>query len=65
MKNDYFKYLSLKFDSKVINLVKQKGSYPYEYMSDFEKFEERLPIKDKFYSSLTSKRINDEAIKIF
>ena len=34
-------------------------------MSDFEKFEERLPIKDKFYSSLTGKRINDETMEIF
>ena len=35
---DDFKHLSQEFDKNVIELVKQKGSYPYEYMSDFEKF---------------------------
>ena len=37
VKND-FKYLSQKFDSKVLDLVKQKEFYPYEYMSVFAKF---------------------------
>ena len=36
-----FKYLSLKFDSDILDLVKQKGSYPYEYMRGFEDFKER------------------------
>ena len=31
-KND-FKYLSQEFDNSVLDLVKQKGFYPYEYMS--------------------------------
>ena len=29
-------------------------------MSDFEKFKEKLPCKQKFYSSLTGKRISDK-----
>ena len=33
-KND-FKYLSHKFDSNVIHLGKQKGLYPYKYISSF------------------------------
>ena len=33
-----FKYLNQEFDSKVLDLVKQKGFYFYEYMSDFQKF---------------------------
>ena len=32
-------------------------------MSDFEKFEEGLPSKDKFYSSLAGKKISDEDYK--
>ena len=55
-KND-FKYLSQEFDNNILDLVKQKGFYPYEYMSDFEKFKEPLPSKEKFYSSLTGKKI--------
>ena len=47
-----FKYLSQEFDNKVLELVKQKGFYPYDYRSDFEKFKEELPGKDKFYSLL-------------
>ena len=43
-----FKYLSQKFDSNVLDLVKQKGFYPYDYMNDFEKFKEKLPGKEKF-----------------
>lgn len=34
-------------------------------MDYFEKFEERLPRKGKFYSSLTGKRISDETINMF
>ena len=35
-----FKYLSQEFDSDVLDLLKQKGFYPYEYMSSFKKFKE-------------------------
>ena len=43
---DDFKYLSQEFDNNILDLVKQKGFYPYEYMSDFEKFKEELPRKE-------------------
>ena len=59
MSKDDFKYLSQEFDSDVLDLVKKKGFHPYEYMSSFEKFKERLPSKEKFYSSLTGKQISD------
>ena len=29
-------------------------------MSDFEKFKEKLPKKEKFYSSLTNRKISDK-----
>ena len=51
-----FKYLSQEVHNNVLDLVKQKEFYPYEYMSDFEKFKEELPN----YSSLTRKRISDK-----
>ena len=35
----------------------QEGFYRYEYMSDFEKFKEEFPSKEKFDNCLTSKRI--------
>ena len=40
-----FKYFSQELDNNVLDLVKQKRFYPYEYMSDFEKFKEKLPSK--------------------
>ena len=49
-----FRYLSQESDINVFDLVKQKELYPYEYMSDFEKFKEEL---EKFYSSLASKKL--------
>ena len=52
---DDIKYLSQEFDNNALDLVKQKGFYPYEYMSNFEKFKEQLPNKEKCYSSLTGK----------
>ena len=58
-KND-FKCLSQEFDKNKLDLVKQKEFYPYEYMTDFEKFIQKLPSKEKFYGSLTNKKINDK-----
>ena len=52
MSDNDFKYLSEKFSSEFLKIVKQKGVYPYEYMDSFEKFsEDKLPDKCKFYSS--------------
>ena len=36
-------------DNNLLDLVKQKGWYPYKSMSDFETFQEELPSKEKFY----------------
>ncbi|CAB4016846.1 uncharacterized transposon-derived [Paramuricea clavata] len=39
----------------------QKGVYPYEYMTDHKKLDERkLPPKEKFYSGLTGEDISDD-----
>ena len=58
LSKDDFEYLSQEFDSNILDLVKQKGFYPYEYMSNFEKFKEKLPSNEKFYSSLTGINIS-------
>ena len=34
LNKDDFKYLSQEFDNKVLDLVKQKGFYPFEYLTD-------------------------------
>ena len=53
---DDFRCLSQEFDNDLLDLVKQKGFYHYEYLSDFEKFKEKLTSKENFYSSLTDKK---------
>ena len=57
---DDFKYLSQEFYNNVLDLVKQKVFYPYEYLRDLEKFKEELPSKEKFYSALTNRKISDK-----
>ena len=63
LNKDDFKHLIQKFDNNVLYLVKQNGFYPYKYMSYFEKFNENLPYKEKFYSSLTGKKISGKEYK--
>ena len=35
-----FKYLLQEFSGDLLELVKQKGVYPYEYMNSFKRFSE-------------------------
>ena len=58
-KND-FKYLNQEFDNSISDPFKQKGFHAYRYMSDFEKFKEILPSKEKFYSPFTGEKIGDK-----
>ena len=65
LNEDDFKYLSQEFDDNVLDLVKQKGFYPYEHISDSEKFKEELPSKEKFYSPLTDRKVSDKEYNHF
>ena len=56
-----FKYLVEEFSSKNLDLLKEKGAYPYEYMNSFEKFrEKKLPARKSFYSSTKEKKIDND-----
>ena len=48
LNKDNFKYLRQEVDSNVLDVVKQNEFYPYEYMSDFEKFEENSQTDNVF-----------------
>ena len=54
---------ALKFSNNVINkfiFLLRKGVYPYEYMEEWEKFNEAaLPKKEEFYSNLNIEDITD------
>ena len=44
-----------------LDLLTDKGVYPYDYFTSFDKFRERqLPPKEAFYSNLTKEHISDE-----
>ena len=53
-----FKYLNQEFINKILDLLKQKEFYPYEFICSFEKIKEELPSKERFYSSLTGEGPN-------
>ena len=48
-------------DFDKFNLLLRKGVYPYEYMDEWEKFnEDKLPDKELFYSDLNKEHITNE-----
>ena len=56
-----FKFLIEEFCSRNLGLLKQKGTYPYEYMDSFKRFnEEKLTDEKIFYSSINDGEIGDD-----
>ena len=54
-------YKSKAFKGKRLDLMSQKGVYPYDFMDSFEKFNQtELPNKDQFYSILNYQHITDD-----
>ena len=50
-----------KYSSKQYELLVKKGIYPYEYMSEWNKFKEtKLPSKEAFYSKLNMVGVSSE-----
>ena len=57
----HFKYVVEEFGSENLDLLKQEGAYPYEYMNSFERFnEKKLPARKYFYSSTKDGKIGDD-----
>ena len=46
------KYLTEEFGSKNLELLKQKGAYPYEYMDSFERFNEKNCLMKNVFTDL-------------
>ena len=54
-------YTSKAFKGKRLDLMSQKGVYPYDFMDSFEKFNQtELPNKDHFYSILNDQHFTDD-----
>ena len=61
LSDEDFKYLVEEFGSKNLEILKQKGAYPYEYMNSFERFnEEKLPARKYFFSSTKKGKIDED-----
>ena len=60
MPKESFKYTSEVFEGKEFDLMVRKGVYPYDYMDSFDKFNEKLPSKEEFYSLLNDEHISNE-----
>ena len=61
LSDEDFKYLVEEFGSKYLELLKQKGAYPYKYRTSFERFNEgKLPAREYFYSSIKDGKIGDD-----
>ena len=64
MSDEDFKYLVQEFGSENLELLKQKGAYPYEYMNSLEKFnEEKLPARKYSFSSMKKGKIGHDSKK--
>ena len=59
-----FKNISKYFKPEQVELIKQKGFYPYEFMDTEEKFNNtKLPPQEVFYSKLSGKGITEKNYK--
>ena len=59
-KEQFFnKYKFVNYDNKKFILLLWKSVYPYEYMDDWENFNETLPVKENFYSHLNMEEITN------
>ena len=57
---DLFTFTSERFKGDKLDLMTRKGVYPYDYMDNFNKFNELLPTKEDFFSILNNEHITDE-----
>ena len=56
-----FKYLVEEFGSRNLEILKQKCSYPYEYMNSFKRFiEDKLPARKYFFSSTKKGKFDND-----
>ena len=52
LSDEDFNYLAEEFGFKNLELLKQEGGYPYEYMNSFKRFNEKKIAWKNFYSSI-------------
>ena len=66
LSNNDFKYLSQELSCDLLQLVKQRVVYPYEYMDSFKKFsEDKLSDRSKLFSSVKNNYISEKKITCY
>ena len=61
MSDNDFKYLSEELSGELLELIKEKGVYPYKYKDSFKSFSEnKLSDKSNFFSSLKDEYISEK-----
>ena len=61
LSDEDFKYLVKEFGSENLELLKQKGAYPYEYMNSIDRFnEEKLCARKYFFCSTKKGKIDED-----
>ena len=61
LSDEDLKYLVKGFGSENLEILKQKGAYPYEYMNSFKRFnEEKLSARKYLFSSTKKGKIDED-----
>ncbi|MEB2589911.1 hypothetical protein SOP87_30245, partial [Bacillus cereus] len=61
LSDDQFKITCALFPNQDLKLIRRKGIYPYDYVTDFSKFDEcSLPPQQEFYSKIRGSGITDD-----
>ena len=61
LSDEDIKYLVKEFGFESLELLKQKGTYPYDYMNSFKRFnEDKLCARKYFYSSTKDRKISED-----
>ena len=61
LSDEDFKYLVKEYGSENLELLKQEGTYPYEYMNSFARFKEKkLPARKCLFSITKKGKIDDD-----
>ena len=60
LEDDEFRYLVESCATKLFELVRRKGAYPYDYMDNVDRFEEiELPPQETFHNKLSGDSCTD------
>ena len=61
LSDEDFKYLVEEFGPEYLEILKEKDDYPYQYINNFERFnEEKLPARKYFFSLIKKGKIDDD-----